>query len=124
VPRHFVLQVRKVSYCPTSPYLVHVPHSLQNVEGAKRRFFSKEAVAKTYVKRLSHLLGNYQLQALEDYRMRRSGKPRNASLGWADITVPCGARSTSIFNIWRKRTAHFPWEPWWTSPWSLRSRTR
>jgi integrase len=64
VPRHFVLQVRKVSYCPTSPYLVHVPHSLQNVEGAKRRFFSKEAVAKTYVKRLSHLLGNYQLQAL------------------------------------------------------------
>ncbi len=64
MPRHFVLQVRKVSYSPNTPYLVHVPPSLQSVEGAKRRFFDKEIIAKTYVKRLSQLLGDYQLQAL------------------------------------------------------------
>lgn len=64
MPRHFTLQVRRVSYSPATRYLVHIPPSLQRVEGAKRRFFAKEAVAKNYVKRLSQLLGDYHLQAL------------------------------------------------------------
>lgn len=64
MPKHFSLQVRKISYCAKTPYLVHIPASLQAVEGAKRRFFEKEAVAKTYVKRLAQRLGDYHLQSL------------------------------------------------------------
>lgn len=62
--RRFLLQVRKAIYNPAKPYVVHVPDSLQKAEGAKRRFFEKEAVAKAYVKRLERQLGEYHLQSL------------------------------------------------------------
>lgn len=64
MPRRFVLEVRKAPYCPKTPYVVHVPKALHSAEGAQRRFFEKEAVAKAYVKRLERMLGDYQLQAL------------------------------------------------------------
>jgi hypothetical protein len=40
-----------------------VPKSLHGAEGAQRRFFEKEAIARAYVKRLAKMLGEYQLQA-------------------------------------------------------------
>ena len=62
--RRFILEVRKAPYSPKAPYLVHVPKSLHAAEGAQRRFFEKEAIARAYVKRLAKMLGEYQLQAL------------------------------------------------------------
>ena len=62
--RRFILEVRKAPNSPKAPYLVHVPKSLHAAEGAQRRFFEKEAIARAYVKRLAKMLGEYQLQAL------------------------------------------------------------
>jgi len=62
--RRFILEVRRAPYSPKAPYLVHVPKSLHAAEGAQRRFFEKEAIARAYVKRLAKMLGEYQLQAL------------------------------------------------------------
>jgi hypothetical protein len=53
--RRFILEVRKAPYSPKAPYLVHVPKSLHAAEGAQRRFFEKEAIARAYVKRLPDL---------------------------------------------------------------------
>lgn len=44
--------------------MVRVPEALQKLEGAQRRFFEKESVAKSYVSRLSREMGSYQAQAL------------------------------------------------------------
>ena len=62
--RRFVLTVVKVSYSPASPWMVRVPSRLQRIEGATKKFFEREGVAKAYVERLARQMGNYQAQAL------------------------------------------------------------
>lgn len=64
MPRRFILEVRKVNYTPGKPWMVRVPKSLQISEGAERRFFDKESIAKAYVDRLAKQLGEYHLQSL------------------------------------------------------------
>jgi integrase len=44
--------------------MVRVPPSLQPLEGARKKFFAKEAIAKAYVERLAKQLGDYHSQAL------------------------------------------------------------
>jgi integrase len=59
-----VLKVVKTNYTPAAPWMVRVPSRLQSVEGAKKKFFAKESVAKAYVERLAKRLGDYHSQAL------------------------------------------------------------
>jgi hypothetical protein len=47
-----------------APWMVRVPPRLQSLEGARKRFFPKESVAKAYVERLAKQLGDYHSQAL------------------------------------------------------------
>ncbi|MGI8482375.1 MAG: tyrosine-type recombinase/integrase, partial [Chthoniobacterales bacterium] len=44
--------------------MVRVPPRLQRTEGARKKFFIKESVAKAYVERLARQLGDYHSQAL------------------------------------------------------------
>ena len=64
MPKRAVLKVVKVNYTPSAPWMVRVPKRLQNVEGAKKKFFRGESVAKAYVERLARELGDYHAQAL------------------------------------------------------------
>jgi len=62
--RRSILKVVKVNYTPAAPWMVRVPSRLQRVEGARKKFFEKESVAKAYVERLAKQLGDYHSQAL------------------------------------------------------------
>ena len=86
--RRAVLKVVKAKYTPAAPWMVRVPPRLQRIEGARKKFFAKESIAKAYVERLAKQLGDYQSQALglsdrqkleasECYRLLEG---RNASL--------------------------------------------
>ena len=44
--------------------MVRVPPRLQSLEGARKKFFAKESIAKAYVERLAKQLGDYHGQAL------------------------------------------------------------
>jgi hypothetical protein len=44
--------------------MVRVPPRLHRIEGARKKFFAKESVAKAYVERLTKQLGDYHSQAL------------------------------------------------------------
>ena len=86
--RTFILKVTKVTYSPHAPWMVRIPPSLYQLEGQKKKFFEKEAVAKSYKERLSRLMVNYQLQAaaltdiqrLEAYECFGKLEPLGASL--------------------------------------------
>jgi hypothetical protein len=56
VPRRSILKVVKVNYTPAAPWMVRVPSRLQRVEGARKKFFEKESVAKAYIERLAKQL--------------------------------------------------------------------
>jgi integrase len=62
--RRAVLKVVKTNYTPNTPWMIRVPPSLQPLEGARKKFFAKEAIAKAYVERLTKQLGDYHSQAL------------------------------------------------------------
>jgi integrase len=62
--RRAVLKVVKTNYTPTAPWMVRVPLCLQSLEGARKKFFAKESIAKAYVERLAKQLGDYHSQAL------------------------------------------------------------
>jgi len=62
--RRAVLKVVKTNYTPSAPWMVRVPPRLQRIEGARKKFFAKESVAKAYVERLAKQLGDYHSQAL------------------------------------------------------------
>jgi hypothetical protein len=44
--------------------MVRVPVRLQPLEGAQKKFFEKESVAKAYAERLARQMGDYHTQAL------------------------------------------------------------
>jgi integrase len=44
--------------------MVRVPQRLHRIEGARKKFFAKESIAKAYVERLAKQLGDYHSQAL------------------------------------------------------------
>ncbi len=62
--RPAVLKVVKVNYTLSAPWMVRVPPRLQKIEGAGKKFFSKECIAKAYVERLAKHMGDYHQQAL------------------------------------------------------------
>lgn len=62
--RRAVLKVVKTNYTPSAPWMVRVPPRLHRIEGARKKFFTKESVAKAYVERLAKQLGDYHSQAL------------------------------------------------------------
>jgi hypothetical protein len=62
--RRPVLKVVKTNYTPSAPWMVRVPPRLHRIEGARKKFFAKELVAKAYVERLAKQLGDYHSQAL------------------------------------------------------------
>jgi integrase len=62
--RRAVLKVVKAKYTPSAPWMVRVPPRLQRVEGAQKKFFTKESIARAYVERLAKQLGDYHSQAL------------------------------------------------------------
>lgn len=62
--RRAVLKVVKTNYTPNAPWMVRVPPRLQRIEGARKKFFAKESIAKAYVERLARQLGDYHSQAL------------------------------------------------------------
>jgi integrase len=62
--RRAVLKVVKTNYTPNAPWMVRVPARLQSLEGARKKFFAKESIAKAYVERLAKQLGDYHSQAL------------------------------------------------------------
>jgi hypothetical protein len=62
--RRAALKVVKTNYTPSAPWMVRAPPRLQSLEGARKRFFPKESVAKAYVERLAKQLGDYHSQAL------------------------------------------------------------
>jgi integrase len=62
--RRAVLKAVKTNYTPSAPWMVRVPSRLQRIEGARKKFFTKELVAKAYVERLARQLGDYHSQAL------------------------------------------------------------
>jgi integrase len=62
--RRAVLRVVKTNYTPAAPWMVRVPARLHRIEGARKKFFAKESVAKAYVERLAKQLGDYHSQAL------------------------------------------------------------
>lgn len=62
--RRAVLKVVKAKYTSKAPWMVRVPPRLQRTEGAQKKFFTKESIAKAYVERLARQLGDYHSQAL------------------------------------------------------------
>ncbi len=62
--RRAVLKVVKTNYTPSAPWMVRVPPRLHRIEGAQKKFFAKESIAKAYVERLAKQLGDYHSQAL------------------------------------------------------------
>ena len=44
--RRAVLKVVKAKYTPSAPWMVRVPPRLQRVEGAQKKFFTKESIAE------------------------------------------------------------------------------
>lgn len=64
MPRRSILKVIRVTYTPNAPWMVRVPEPLQHTEGALRKFFKKESVAKAYMQRLMKEMGDYHTQAL------------------------------------------------------------
>jgi integrase len=62
--RRAVLKVVKAKYTPSAPWMVRVPPRLHRIEGARKKFFAKESIAKAYVERLAKQLGDYHSQAL------------------------------------------------------------
>jgi len=62
--RRAVLKVVKTNYTPSAPWMVRVPPRLHRIEGARKKFFPKESIAKAYVERLAKQLGDYHSQAL------------------------------------------------------------
>jgi hypothetical protein len=62
--RRAVLKVVKTNYTPSAPWMVRVPPRLHSIEGARKKFFAKESIAKAYVERLAKQLGDYHSQAL------------------------------------------------------------
>ncbi|HWX15574.1 MAG TPA: tyrosine-type recombinase/integrase [Chthoniobacterales bacterium] len=62
--RRAVLKVVKTNYTPNAPWMVRVPPRLHRIEGARKKFFVKESIAKAYVERLAKQLGDYHSQAL------------------------------------------------------------
>lgn len=62
--RRAALKVVKTNYTPAAPWMVRVPPRLHRIEGARKKFFAKESVAKAYVERLAKQLGDYHSQAL------------------------------------------------------------
>lgn len=58
-----MLKVPKATYSTKTSWKVRVPPSLCPLEGLKRKFFDKEAIAKTYKERLARLAMTHQLQA-------------------------------------------------------------
>jgi integrase len=64
MPRRAVLKVVKTNYTPSAPWMVRVPPRLQRIEGARKKFFARESVAKAFVERLAKQIGDYHSQAL------------------------------------------------------------
>ncbi|MFZ3377827.1 MAG: tyrosine-type recombinase/integrase [Chthoniobacterales bacterium] len=62
--RRAVLKVVKTNYTPAAPWMVRVPPRLHRIEGARKKFFAKESIAKAYVERIARQLGDYHTQAL------------------------------------------------------------
>ena len=62
--RRAVLRVVKTNYTPNAPWMVRVPPCLHRIEGARKKFFTKQSIAKAYVERLAKQLGDYHSQAL------------------------------------------------------------
>ncbi len=62
--RRAILKVVKTNYTPSAPWMVRVPSRLHRIEGARKKFFAKESIAKAYVERLAKQLGDYHTQAL------------------------------------------------------------
>lgn len=62
--RRAALKVVKTNYTPSAPWMVRVPSRLHRIEGARKKFFAKESIAKAYVERLAKQLGDYHSQAL------------------------------------------------------------
>lgn len=62
--RRAVLKVVKTKYTPKAPWMVRVPPSLHRIEGAQKKFFARESIAKAYIERLTRQLGDYHSQAL------------------------------------------------------------
>jgi hypothetical protein len=54
--RRTILKVVKTNYTPSAPWMVRVPPRLQRIEGARKKFFAKESIAKPYVERLAKQL--------------------------------------------------------------------
>jgi len=86
--RRAALKVVRTNYTPSAPWMVRVPPHLHRIEGARKKFFAKESIAKAYIERLAKQLGDYHSQALglsdrqkleasECYRLLEG---RNASL--------------------------------------------
>ena len=51
--RRAILRVVKTNYTPSAPWMVRVPQRLHRIEGARKKFFAKESIAKAYVERLA-----------------------------------------------------------------------
>jgi integrase len=62
--RRAALKVVRTNYTPSAPWMVRVPPCLHRIEGARKKFFAKESIAKAYVERLAKQLGDYHSQAL------------------------------------------------------------
>ena len=62
--RRAILRVVKTNYTPSAPWMVRVPQRLHRIEGARKKFFAKESIAKAYVERLAKQPGDYHSQAL------------------------------------------------------------
>jgi hypothetical protein len=54
--RRAILRVVKTNYTPGAPWMVRVPQRLHRIEGARKKFFAKESIAKAYVERLAKRL--------------------------------------------------------------------
>jgi integrase len=90
MPRRIVLKVVKASYTPTAPWMVRVPPRLQPLEGARKKFFAKESIAKAYVERLAKQLGDYHSQAL--------GLSDRQKLEASECYRLLGERNASLFD--------------------------
>ena len=55
--RRAILRVVKTNYTPSAPWMVRVPQRLHRIEGARKKFFAKESIAKAYVERLAKRFG-------------------------------------------------------------------
>ena len=94
--RRAVLKVVKTNYTPSAPWMVRVPPRLYRMEGARKKFFAKESVAKAYVERLAKQLGDYHSQAL--------GLSDRKKLEAAECYRPLEGRDASLFDA----VHHYP----------------